>query len=72
VDEKSPEPVSLFPHLPPNGLRQFEITAELPGSTRPPMSAIAPAVNVPMVFAEVFAACQSLPDFELHIKPLGS
>ena len=71
MDEK-PAEVGLFSELPPNGLRQYEITAELPGSPRPPMSAIAPAAGVPALILQMFAACQGIPDFALRIRPLGS
>jgi hypothetical protein len=72
VDEKPAADAGLFSELPPNGLRQFEIVAELPGSPRPPMSAIAPAAGVPALFLQMFAACERVPDFELKIRPLGS
>lgn len=71
VDDTSPADAGLFSELPPNGLRQFEITAELPGSPRPPMSAIAPAELVPALAAQMFDACRPLRDFELKIRPLG-
>lgn len=72
MDEKPAAEVGLFAELPPNGLRQFEIAAELPGSPRPPMSAVAPAELVPALVAQMFDACQSVPDFELKIRPLRS
>ena len=72
MDENPPAEVGLFAELPPNGLREFEITASLPDSECPAMTAIAPAMLVVSVFADAFANCQSLPDFELKVRPLGS
>jgi hypothetical protein len=71
VDEKPLDVVGLFSDLPPNGMRQFEITGALPGSKRPPLSAIATEGNVVPLFAEIFDACKGLPGFELKIRPLG-
>lgn len=72
MDENPPAEAGLSAGLPPDGLREFEITASLPDSERPSMTAVAPAMLVPSVLADVFANCQSLPDFELRVRPLGS